>query len=276
MDPSAAVHPHVERRVLGVGEAALADVELHGGDAEVEEHRVDRVEAEIVEHVGDLVVDRVHAGEAGAVRREPLPRQRERLGVAVDADHPGELAALQHGLGVAAQAEGRVDEHGAVMVERRRQEGDDPVEEDRDVGGALIVPAQRPQWASRTRAPARADGGRRREDHQRAASRAWWRTRRTGAPSARDRRDAHESRPSCWCCGGAMWCGWCGCASGPRIVRPGPRPLVATGKSPSGTGEGAPEVGASGLRPRRTIAVELGRAGWTVVRPATGRGRPLR
>ena len=56
-----AVHAHVERRVLGVGEAALADVELHRGDAEVEEDGVHGVEAELVEDVGKLVVDGVHA-----------------------------------------------------------------------------------------------------------------------------------------------------------------------------------------------------------------------
>ncbi len=35
------VHPHVERGVLGVGEAAVGLVELHGGDAEVEQHALD-------------------------------------------------------------------------------------------------------------------------------------------------------------------------------------------------------------------------------------------
>ena len=76
------------------------------------------------------------AGEPVAVRREPLAREPERLGVAVDADDPGQLAAGEHRLAVAAEAERRVDQHGAVVVERRRQEGDDPVEEHRDVGGA--------------------------------------------------------------------------------------------------------------------------------------------
>ena len=56
------VHPHVERGVLGVGEAALAEVELHARDAEVEEHAVDVGEALVGQHVGDLVVHRVDAG----------------------------------------------------------------------------------------------------------------------------------------------------------------------------------------------------------------------
>ncbi len=134
--PAGRVHPHVERRVLAVGEAAVGDVELHGGDAEVEEDAVGVGEAEVGEHVGDRVVGRVHGGEPVAVRREALPRQAERLGVAVDPDDPGQLEPAEHGLGVAAEAEGRVDQHGALVAERRRQEGDDPVEEHRDVGGA--------------------------------------------------------------------------------------------------------------------------------------------
>jgi hypothetical protein len=55
--------------------------------------------------------------------------------VTVDADHVGLRALSQDGLGVPAQTEGRVDQHGPVVVERRLQEGNDPVEEDRDVGG---------------------------------------------------------------------------------------------------------------------------------------------
>ena len=93
-------------------------------------------EPEVGEHLGDRVVGRVDAGEPVAVRREPLPRQPQRLGVAVDPDHPGQLAPGQHRLAVPAEPERRVDEHGALVAERRRQEGDDPVEEHRDVGGA--------------------------------------------------------------------------------------------------------------------------------------------
>ena len=36
---------------------------------------------------------------------------------------------------MAAEAERRVHEHGTLVVEGRLQEGDDPVEEHRDVGG---------------------------------------------------------------------------------------------------------------------------------------------
>ena len=76
------------------------------------------------------------AGERLAVRREPLPRQPECLGVAVDADHPGQLAPGQERLAVATEAERRVHEYRALVTQGGRQEGDDPVEEHRDVGGA--------------------------------------------------------------------------------------------------------------------------------------------
>ena len=64
------VHAHVERRVVGVGEAALASVDLHRGDAEVEHHDVG-LEA-LVGELGQGVRV-VHAHEArlgGSLRGE--------------------------------------------------------------------------------------------------------------------------------------------------------------------------------------------------------------
>ena len=133
-------------RVLGVGEAALADVELHRGDAEVEEDGVDGIEAELVEDLGQLVVDRVHGREPLAEAGQPLPGQVECGRVAVDADDPGQLAAGQHRLGVAAQTEGGVDHDRALVLEGGRQQGHDPVEEDGDVGGGLHGQPCCPRW----------------------------------------------------------------------------------------------------------------------------------
>ena len=118
--PARVVHAHVQRSVLGVGEPALAHVELHRGDAQVEQDRVDLVEPEVGEDVGDLVVDRVDPGEAVAEGAQPLAREPEGVRVAVDADHAGGRHPRQHRLGVAAEAEGGVDEHG---VRRGRARG---------------------------------------------------------------------------------------------------------------------------------------------------------
>jgi hypothetical protein len=75
----------------------------------------------------------VHPGEPVTEPGQPLPGQVERVAVAVDAHHSRELAAGQHRLGVAAQAEGGVDHDRAVGLEGRRQQGHDPVQEDGDV-----------------------------------------------------------------------------------------------------------------------------------------------
>ena len=87
--PGRLVHAHVERGVLGVREPAVGLVELHGGDAEVEEDALDAREAEPVEHVGELVVDGVHQGGPVAEGGEPLAGEAQRLLVAVEARRAG-------------------------------------------------------------------------------------------------------------------------------------------------------------------------------------------
>ena len=60
VEPAGLIHAHVERGVAGVGEAALVLVELHRRDAEVEQHAVDAVDAEVgAGPSGSLVVDGV-------------------------------------------------------------------------------------------------------------------------------------------------------------------------------------------------------------------------
>ena len=66
-----------------------------------------------------LVVDGVHEVDAVAERREPLPGDREGVGVAVDADERELGEAREHRLGVAAHAERGVDEHGARRARAR-------------------------------------------------------------------------------------------------------------------------------------------------------------
>ena len=133
------VHAHVERRVGRVGEAALALVELQRRDAEVHEHALDARDAQPVEHVVDLVVDGVHAGEAVTERRQPSAGELERLRVAVQADDPDVRERLQDALGVAAHAERRVHHHGVLDVERRGQQVEAALQQHRGVPGGRVV-----------------------------------------------------------------------------------------------------------------------------------------
>jgi hypothetical protein len=128
------VHPHVQRRVLAVGEPALGDVELHRGDPEVEQDPVGVLEPEVTQRVGDPVERRVHGGEPVTEGREALAGQAQGLGVAVETDDAGETAPGEQGLAVPAQPQRRVDQDGTFVVEGGMQESDDPVEEHRDVG----------------------------------------------------------------------------------------------------------------------------------------------
>lgn len=129
-DAARAIHAHVERCVPGVGEAALGLVELERGDPEVEQHGVDLAEAEFVERFREAVVDGVHERHAVAEARESTSRELERIGVAIDAHEAGGGARGEHGLGVAAHAEGRVDVDGPLAVEGGSEELDATSEHD--------------------------------------------------------------------------------------------------------------------------------------------------
>ena len=139
---SAAVWPRLvsirmsSGRVEGVGEAAFPLVQLERGYAEVHEDAVDLGEAEVLEDLGDFVVDGVNQVGPVGEGLQPLPRQGQGFLVAVDADQVQVREALQHGLGVAAHAQRGVDDHGglaaaACRLESRGQQIDAPVLEDR-------------------------------------------------------------------------------------------------------------------------------------------------
>ena len=82
--------------------------------------------------------------ESGASLEGGQPRAGEVEGVlvAVDADQAGLRALVEDRLAVAAEAQGRVHEHRARSLQRRGHQRNDPVEEDRDVGGTahLVKP----------------------------------------------------------------------------------------------------------------------------------------
>ena len=61
--------------------------------------------------------------------RESLPRQREGVRVAVEADERELRETLEEGLGVTAEAEGGVDEHGAGPLEGGREQLDGALEQ---------------------------------------------------------------------------------------------------------------------------------------------------
>ena len=110
------VHPHVQRRVGGVAEAAVGAVELQRGDPEVEQHALDLGDAEPVEDLGQFVEDGRDeggaVGEAGGL--DPAGRLGAGVGVAVEADQPEAGVGVEQGQGVTGQSERGVDQDGAV------------------------------------------------------------------------------------------------------------------------------------------------------------------
>ena len=115
----ARVHAHVQRRVVGVGEAALARVDLHRRDAEVE---VDDVGGEALLAQQRQRLGVVHAQEAGMAGHlgGQLLEALLGVGVAVDAHQRARRAdPLGHQPRVAAGAERAVDH--AVALTGPRQ-----------------------------------------------------------------------------------------------------------------------------------------------------------
>lgn len=81
----------------------------------------------------------MHRAEPVAEALETARRARDGLGVAVDADDARGRDLLQDRLGVPAHPERAVHEDGAGLRQRRSEEVDAPLEEDRDVplGGVV-------------------------------------------------------------------------------------------------------------------------------------------
>ena len=116
------IHPHVERRVVGVGEPALARVDLHRGhpEVEVDEVGLEALVAQRLEAVREVGAQEARAaGHLGGELGEGLLGQR----VAVDAhEQAGGPEAVRHEAPVAARADGAVDgDLALVRVERLDQ-----------------------------------------------------------------------------------------------------------------------------------------------------------
>ena len=117
---AAAIHAHVERLVALEAEAAPRLVELHRRDAEIGERAVDVGDPAAVELVADRAVVGVDQLDAIAPRRERVAGARQRVEIAVEADHP-RGAGLEQRARVAAEPDRAVDEQpaplGAEMLE---------------------------------------------------------------------------------------------------------------------------------------------------------------
>ena len=112
--PAAAIHPHVERLVAPKAEAAALGVELQRRHAKVGERAVDRLDPARGEHVGDRAVVGVHELDAIAERRQAAGRERERIGVTVEADDP-RRARFEQCAGVTSETDGTIHEQAAAI-----------------------------------------------------------------------------------------------------------------------------------------------------------------
>ncbi len=97
---------------------------------------MDALHPEPLQHVGQLVVDRVHEDRAVGVRRQPYPAQLEGVGVTVEADQADGRVPLENRGAVPAQPEGRVHDHRTRAVEGWGEQRQGPLEEDGDVDRA--------------------------------------------------------------------------------------------------------------------------------------------
>ncbi len=87
MGPSLPIHPHVEDFVAPERESASFGIELQRRHAQVGECAVDAIDASRIEHRRQRPVVGMDQLEAIAVRGERRRRERERVGIAVEADH---------------------------------------------------------------------------------------------------------------------------------------------------------------------------------------------
>ena len=92
--------------VAAEGEAALRFVELHGGDAQIEEHaRYSPRNLELLKHLPHAVVDGMDECDAVCVPGQALRREGESVLVAIETDVVETGEPLEDRLGVAAQPE---------------------------------------------------------------------------------------------------------------------------------------------------------------------------
>lgn len=122
------VHTEVQGAVFLEGESAFGFVELMAGDAEVDEDAVEAADADFGEDVGEVAKVAMEGAELVAEGSEALRGGLQGGVVLVHADDAG--AEFEEGLGVAAAAEGAVEEEFSGAGFER---GDDLIQKDRDM-----------------------------------------------------------------------------------------------------------------------------------------------
>ena len=110
------VHAHVQGSVVGVGEAAGAFVQLHGGDTQVHQDAVDALHAGSFHGAVNLIVDGVDGYEAVTEACQTLTGDGVCLQVAVNADQHKVFEAFKQRLGVATHTEGAVNNVGGAAL----------------------------------------------------------------------------------------------------------------------------------------------------------------
>ncbi len=79
-------HAHVERPVAAEREAALALVELHGGDADIEHHAVDLRRVQHARHLVEIAEAVLGDDEPAGIGEHELAARRDGARVAIDGD----------------------------------------------------------------------------------------------------------------------------------------------------------------------------------------------
>ena len=101
-------HAHIQRAVAHEGKAALGFVDLHGGNAQIENHRIGRAELRRIGNIGE-------GAEGGRLEMEAARMGFREIGgdaggarVAIERQQRA-VGGAQNGAGIAAGAEGAVD-----------------------------------------------------------------------------------------------------------------------------------------------------------------------
>ena len=101
----------------------------------------------------DLVVHGVHERDPILEAGEPLPRDAQRVGVAVETDQTDVREALEQSLGVTAHAESGIDEHRSVGLQGGSEQLDAAVEQYGGVDVAEVHDLSRVTSVSRRPGP---------------------------------------------------------------------------------------------------------------------------